>query len=239
METQLRHRYDEILAGYVSAGVSVRQLSGAYTVAANALEQLMTITILCIGAMLVIENPGFTIGMLIASRCSRAGYRSRCCALPGCGRVSAIEHRRASAWRHHERAVRAPRMDFSQEAGARGTDRCGGTFVPLPGRSNVLSQLQRVSAAGAACLREWPFRERQSTLVRLLLGFQLPDEGHVYLDGTDHRHYSVSELRHYFGVVPQETVLFSGTVFENLQWLNPHADLDAIVEACRLAGIHE
>jgi subfamily B ATP-binding cassette protein HlyB/CyaB len=103
----------------------------------------------------------------------------------------------------------------------------------------VLSNFSVSLLPGRLAFVSGPSGSGKSTLIRLLLGFQLPDEGHIYLDGTDHRHYSVSELRHYFGVVPQETVLFSGTVFENLQWADPHADLDAIVEACRLAGIHE
>jgi subfamily B ATP-binding cassette protein HlyB/CyaB len=44
----------------------------------------------------------------------------------------------------------------------------------------------------------------------LLQGFYVPADGQIKLDGNDIRHLSANELRHYFGVVPQETVLFSG-----------------------------
>ena len=48
-----------------------------------------------------------------------------------------------------------------------------------------------------------------------------------------------NELRNYFGVVPQETVLFSGTLYDNLLMANPHATFDQVVHACRMAEIHD
>jgi len=50
---------------------------------------------------------------------------------------------------------------------------------------------------------------------------------------------SANELRSIFGVVPQETVLFSGTIYENLNHANPHATFKDIVTACRQAEIHD
>jgi len=50
---------------------------------------------------------------------------------------------------------------------------------------------------------------------------------------------SANELRAHFGVVPQETTLFSGSVYENLQLANPLADFKAIAEACRMAEVHD
>ena len=49
---------------------------------------------------------------------------------------------------------------------------------------------------------------------------------------------SANELRSYFGVVPQETVLFSGTIYENLILVNPHATFEAVVHACKMAEVH-
>jgi subfamily B ATP-binding cassette protein HlyB/CyaB len=58
----------------------------------------------------------------------------------------------------------------------------------------------------------------KSTLAKLLLGFYLPQEGQIRLDGRDIRHLAANELRQTFGVVPQETVLFAGTLYENEPW---------------------
>jgi subfamily B ATP-binding cassette protein HlyB/CyaB len=79
----------------------------------------------------------------------------------------------------------------------------------------------------------------KSTLAKLLLGFYQPSDGRIQLDGRDLAHLAANELRQAFGVVPQETVLFSGTIYENLSMANPHAAFDDIVAACKQAEIHD
>jgi len=73
----------------------------------------------------------------------------------------------------------------------------------------------------------------------LLQGFYQPSEGNIKIDGLDIRHLSANELRNHFGVVPQETVLFSGTIYDNIIVANPHASFEQITQACRMAEIHE
>lgn len=79
----------------------------------------------------------------------------------------------------------------------------------------------------------------KSTLAKLLQGFYQPNEGQVLLDGRDIRHLAANELRQAFGVVPQETVLFSGTIYDNLIMAHPHASFADVIEACKAAEIHE
>jgi subfamily B ATP-binding cassette protein HlyB/CyaB len=79
----------------------------------------------------------------------------------------------------------------------------------------------------------------KSTLARLMQGFYLPTDGQVLLDGRDLRHLSANELRQVFGVVPQETVLFAGTVYENLLLANPQASFEQVIAVCKLAAIHD
>jgi subfamily B ATP-binding cassette protein HlyB/CyaB len=79
----------------------------------------------------------------------------------------------------------------------------------------------------------------KSTLAKLLLGFYQPTDGRILLGGRDLRHLSANELRQSFGVVPQETQLFSGSVYENLVMANPHAGFEDVVAACKQAEIHE
>jgi subfamily B ATP-binding cassette protein HlyB/CyaB len=78
----------------------------------------------------------------------------------------------------------------------------------------------------------------KSTLAKLLQGFYQPSKGRILIDGIDARHLAANELRAVFGVVPQETVLFSGNVHDNLVVAHPHASHDGVVQACRLAEIH-
>jgi subfamily B ATP-binding cassette protein HlyB/CyaB len=79
----------------------------------------------------------------------------------------------------------------------------------------------------------------KSTLAKLLLGFYLPQEGKIALDGKDIRYLAANELRGVFGVVPQETVLFSGTLYDNLVMAHPHATFAEVIQACKAAEIHE
>ena len=78
----------------------------------------------------------------------------------------------------------------------------------------------------------------KSTLAKLMQGFYWPQEGQITLDGRDIRQLAANELRANFGVVPQETVLFSGTVYDNLIMAQPHASFEDVIAACTAAEIH-
>jgi ATP-binding cassette, subfamily B, bacterial HlyB/CyaB len=69
-------------------------------------------------------------------------------------------------------------------------------------------------------------------------GFYVPTEGTIKINGLDIQQMSANELRSNFGIVPQETVLFSGTVYENLMAANPLASFEDITTACKMAEIH-
>jgi subfamily B ATP-binding cassette protein HlyB/CyaB len=78
----------------------------------------------------------------------------------------------------------------------------------------------------------------KSTLAKLLQGFYQPSAGRILIDGIDIRYLSANELRSHFGVVPQETMLFSGTIYDNLQMASPNATFEQITAACKMAEIH-
>jgi subfamily B ATP-binding cassette protein HlyB/CyaB len=78
----------------------------------------------------------------------------------------------------------------------------------------------------------------KSTLAKLLQGFYVPGSGRIRIDGVDINALSANELRATFGVVPQETVLFSGTILDNLKLAQPFASFEQVVAACKMAEIH-
>jgi subfamily B ATP-binding cassette protein HlyB/CyaB len=84
-----------------------------------------------------------------------------------------------------------------------------------------------------------PSGSGKSTLAKLLQGFYRPSDGAILIDDRDIRHMSANELRQHYGVVPQETRLFSGTIYENLTLANPHASFQQVIEACKFAEIHD
>lgn len=75
----------------------------------------------------------------------------------------------------------------------------------------------------------------KTTLVNLIARFYDADTGSVKLFGHDVKGYSFTQLRRMVGIVPQQAVLFTGTIRENMQWAAPNADDDAIWRALEIA----
>ncbi|KPJ80247.1 MAG: Xenobiotic-transporting ATPase [Gemmatimonas sp. SG8_23] len=79
----------------------------------------------------------------------------------------------------------------------------------------------------------------KSTLVSLATRFYDPTDGAVLLDGVDLRDYRLADLREQFGIVLQDSVLFSTTVADNIAYAKPDATLDEIEAAARAANAHD
>ncbi|MEX3652976.1 MULTISPECIES: ABC transporter ATP-binding protein [Mycolicibacterium] len=79
----------------------------------------------------------------------------------------------------------------------------------------------------------------KSSLVSLIPRFYDPSMGTVRVDGVDLRDYKLHELRSQIAYVLQDTVLFRGTIRDNIAFGRPDADHDEIVEMAKLANAHE
>ncbi|MEK4370501.1 ABC transporter ATP-binding protein [Paenibacillus sp. FSL R5-0473] len=79
----------------------------------------------------------------------------------------------------------------------------------------------------------------KSSLVQLIPRLYTEDQGKVRIDGADASELDLSMLRGAIGYVPQEVVLFTGSIQENIAWGQEDATLDEIVEAAKRAQIHE
>jgi len=75
----------------------------------------------------------------------------------------------------------------------------------------------------------------KSTILELLLRFHDPDAGRITLDGVDLRDLAQSELRAQIGYVPQQAVLFSGTIASNIRNGRLDAGEEEVAEAARIA----
>ncbi|MCC7263420.1 MAG: ABC transporter ATP-binding protein [Candidatus Latescibacteria bacterium] len=79
----------------------------------------------------------------------------------------------------------------------------------------------------------------KSTLVNLIPRFYDPTAGRILIDGQDLRQIQQDSLLDHIGVVPQETVLFSGTVRDNIRYGRPTAGDEEVVAAARAAQAHD
>jgi subfamily B ATP-binding cassette protein HlyB/CyaB len=241
MEPDVDKRYGTYLAQYLQAGFATRQIGNTYQVSASALEQTMTLAILIVGAWTVMHSDAFTVGMLVAFQMFAS-------------RLSQPLMRLVGLWQEFQQASIAVKrladvLDMPTEPVSLVPQRApGGTgAIDVQGLGFRYSErhpwlyqgLNLQLPPGQLTVLMGPSGCGKSTLAKLLLGFHLPEQGRITIDGRDIRHLAANELRAHFGVVPQETVLFSGTVLDNLLMAHPHARFEDAVAACRAAEIHD
>ncbi|PRX35723.1 ATP-binding cassette, subfamily B, MsbA [Orenia metallireducens] len=79
----------------------------------------------------------------------------------------------------------------------------------------------------------------KSTLVNMIPRFYDPDSGEITIDGVDIRDITIKSLRDKIGIVPQETVLFSGTIADNILYGRLDASEEEIIKAAKAANAHD
>ncbi|MFF1285481.1 ABC transporter ATP-binding protein [Streptomyces sp. NPDC058299] len=123
---------------------------------------------------------------------------------------------------------------------ARGDVEFDGVGFRYPGTSSwALSDLSLQVAAGQTLALVGASGAGKSTLAKLQLRFYDPDRGAVRLDGTDLRDMRLSDVRENVAVVLQETLVFQGTVRDNIAYGRPEATEAQIVAAARAADAHD
>lgn len=79
----------------------------------------------------------------------------------------------------------------------------------------------------------------KSTLTKLLPRLYKPDFGRIFIDNYDIEKVNLSSIRRQVGIVPQDSLLFEGTISENIALNDPQASTDTIIESARIACAHE
>ncbi len=240
LEPQLNRRYRDLLAAFLESSFRTRQLSNTYGTVANTLEQVMTLAVLITGAWIVMTSTALTIGMLVAFQMFSA-------------RVSQPMLRLVGLWQQFQQArlavkrlgdiMNAPAETYRLErartsAGAGAVSISGLSFRYAENLPLLFDQFALEVAPGQLIAVMGPSGAGKSTLGKLLQGFYVPTEGLIRIDGVDVQYMAANELRAHFGIVPQETTLFSGTILDNLKLAAPFASFEQVVAACRMAEIH-
>ncbi|OYT30898.1 MAG: antibiotic ABC transporter ATP-binding protein [Thermofilum sp. ex4484_79] len=84
-----------------------------------------------------------------------------------------------------------------------------------------------------------PTGSGKTTLVNLLLRFYDPWEGQILIDGIDIRKYKLDTLRKFIAFVPQEPILFDGTVYENMTLANSSISKEEVIRMLEYLGLKE
>lgn len=106
-------------------------------------------------------------------------------------------------------------------------------------QTTVLEDINLIAEPGATVAILGATGAGKSSLVNLLPRFYDVTRGRILINGRDIRQVQQDSLLSLFGVVPQETVLFSGTIRDNIRYGQPQASEDEVITAAKAAQAHE
>jgi subfamily B ATP-binding cassette protein HlyB/CyaB len=241
VEPQMNRRWEEQLAGYVSASFRVVSLGNVTSQAVQLVNHLVTVAILFLGAKLVIEG-SLTVGELVAFNMLA-------------NRVSMPVLRIAQIWQDfHQARLSIERLgDILNTRPEPVIDVGRAVLPPIRGVVTFDHVGFRYRVDGPEILRDVSFHvpagqmvgivgpsgSGKSTLAKLLERLYVPETGRVLVDGVDLAMTDAAWLRRQVGIVLQEDVLFNRSVAENIALADPTMPMQRIVDAATLAGAHE
>jgi len=212
-----------------------------YNPTSNFIGSLGSVAVLSVGGYLIIRDPSFTAGDLLAFFLYATMLYEPLNRLHGLNHMLAAataSGRRVFEILDHENAVPDPeetqRKPFPESNSLQVSyDKVDFTY---PEREQVIANLNLTLEAGQTTALVGHTGAGKSTIANLLLRYYDVNSGSVSINGTDVRDIRLEELRGNIGYVAQDPFLFDGTVRDNMQLAKPDATEEAIVETLKSAS---
>jgi ATP-binding cassette subfamily C protein LapB len=240
-EGVLQRKWEQLVGTVARLGTKARTLSSAIVNMSVTVQQLTSVGVIILGVYLIAERE-LTVGALVA--CTILTSR----ALAPLGQVAGLmtryhQSKSALSTLHNVMQLpveRPPAKSFVHRPNIRGEIEFRDVTFSYPGQqtpalTNVSFRLragERVGVIGR-------IGSGKSTVEKLVLGLYKPSSGSILIDGVDINQIDPAVLRRSIGYVPQDVVLFYGTVKENILFSAPYADDAAMVRAAEIAGVTE
>jgi len=237
-----RWKWQSLYSNYIARAFEKTITGTAISETSQVLQKLSQLLVLWVGATLVLKGE-MSLGQLIAFRII-SGY------------VTQPLLRLSSIWQN----IQELRVSFERLADVVDTpeesDEADKGKIPLPPIEGevrfedvcfsfqpsgplVLNHIDLTIPAGTFVGIVGQSGSGKSTLTKMISRLYSPRSGRIFIDGSDIDKVELYSLRRQIGIVPQEPLLFTGSVAENIALTDPDATSDAIVEAARLACAHE
>ena len=241
VEPQMQRRWEQQIAGYVSASFRVISLGNVASQTVQLINKLVIAAILYFGAKLVM-NGTLTIGELVAFNILA-------------GRVSTPVLRLAQMWQDfHQARLSVARLGDILNTPAEPTFSPGRAALPAIRGDVVFDHVTfRYRIDGPEVLHDVSFNipagqvvgivgpsgSGKSTLAKLIQRLYVPESGRVLVDGVDVAMVDTTWLRRQLGTVLQENILFNCSIRDNIALSQPSAPIERVIAAATLAGAHE
>jgi ATP-binding cassette, subfamily B, bacterial HlyB/CyaB len=241
VEPQMQRRWEEQLAGYVTASFRVTSLGNVASQGVQLVSKLATALTLYFGARLVIDG-SLSVGELVAFNMLS-------------GRVSQPVLRLAQIWQdfHQARLSVARLGDILNTSPEQTYNTSRSTLPAVTGSVRFEHVTFRYRVDGSEILRDidfdvpagqivgivGPSGSGKSTVAKLVQRLYVPESGKVLVDGIDLAVVDPAWLRRQIGVVLQENVLFNASVRANIALADPAMAMERVIAAATLAGAHD
>ncbi|MNZ64942.1 putative ABC transporter ATP-binding protein [compost metagenome] len=233
-------------------GKSSEQLMNRTIAALRLTEATMPIVLLVMNASVIailwfgrfeLDASGATVGEIVAV----VNYATRTTAALSIMSMIVINFSRARASAQRIEEVLVTEIDLKDnELSIKGNELGRGsvtfenvTFRYPDSEQQVLRHISFEAEPGAAIAIMGATGSGKSSLVQLIPRLYDVQEGVVRIDGMDNRMLRLEQLRRHIGYVPQDIMLFTGTVEQNIRWGKEDATMEEVIEAAKLAQIHE
>ena len=240
-EGRMQRRWEQCVGETAKSGAQVRSLSTVAISFAAFSQNMVTVGVVIFGVYRIAEGD-MTVGALVAA--TILAGRTMAPLAQVAGIATRFQQARA-ALKALDKIMTMPteRPDaraFVHRPGLNGDIEFKNVVFSYPGqKSPVLNDLSFRIKAGERVGVIGRIGSGKSTIERLILGLYEPASGAVLVDGTDVRQIDPADLRRNIGCVPQETVLFAGSVRDNITLSAPNSDDAAVLRAARIAGVEE
>jgi ABC-type multidrug transport system fused ATPase/permease subunit len=111
-----------------------------------------------------------------------------------------------------------------------------GFVYPARQEIKVLKDISFTARSGESIAIVGPSGAGKSTITQLLLRFYEPSNGSILIDGKNANQYALTELRDHMAIVPQDVILFGGTIRENILYGKPSASMEEVMAAAEKAN---
>lgn len=236
-----QRQWEQVVGQMARLALRSRWLSACVINAALFAQQAATLAVVVIGVYLIADDR-LTMGGLIA--CTILAGRALA-PLSQMAGLTTRYHQARTALAGIERTMalpveRPPGKHFLHRPPLRGEIEFRAVSFRYPGRDGVaLDGVSFRIASGERVGLIGRIGSGKTTIEKLILGLYPPDAGSVLVDGAEVRQLDPAALRRGIGHVPQDVMLFSGTVRDNIVIGAPWADDAAVLRAARLGGVSD